>query len=42
MTRNNLPLHVQKDMPISTMVNQDLHINRFEDPIGAWLESILS
>lgn len=42
MTGSSLPLHVQKDnMLISTLENQELHTNRFEDPIRAWLKSIL-
>jgi hypothetical protein len=43
MNGNNFPLYVQKeDIPIPTLVIYNLHINKFEDTIGAWLEFVLS
>jgi hypothetical protein len=43
MIATSFPLYVHKlNMPIPTLVNYKLHINKFENPIGAWLESVLS
>jgi hypothetical protein len=42
MTRSMFPLHVHKYyIFLSTPENQELHSNRFEYPIGDWLESVL-